>query len=65
MNLDDWQSRMEKSKIMDRMDEEIDNIVNTPDMQEIQKEIYKSIDKNINGFPISANGMFGYSYYRY
>lgn len=52
MSLNDWWSMMEKSGVMDKMDEEIDKIVNTPEMEEIRKGIYGGIDKNINGFQI-------------
>lgn len=52
MSLNDWWSMMEKSGVMDKMDEEIDKIVNTPEMEEIRKVIYGGIDKNINGFQI-------------
>ena len=52
MSLNDWWSMMEKSGVMDKMDEEIDKNVNTPEMEEIRKGIYEGIDKNINGFQI-------------
>lgn len=52
MSLNDWWNMIEKSGVMDKMDEEIDKIVNTPEMEEIRKGIYEGIDKNINGFQI-------------
>lgn len=52
MSLYDWYNMMEKSGFMDKMDEEIDKIVNISEMEEIRRDIYSSIDKNINGFQI-------------
>lgn len=52
MNINDWWNMMEKSVVMDRMDEEIDKVVNIPEMEEIRREIYRSKDKTINEFQI-------------
>ncbi|MCM1263240.1 MAG: RES domain-containing protein [Butyrivibrio sp.] len=52
MSLDDWWIMMKKSGVMEKMDEKISEIVNNLGLEEIQKEIYGSIDKNINGFSI-------------